>query len=204
MRYLITQTLLGSYQYLFSVDPEYFEGALADFEATLRRERREPTEAMLNGINFENLVYAKANGISCEPHKKWQEGINLVASVIKGAQIQVKAKRELTVNCTDFLLYGILDGLKAGVIYDVKFLNKGIGGAELAGKYLNSPQHPAYFALIPEANMFQYLVSDGKDIYVETYLREQTESIEKHIQEFMQGIEAMCLLDVYKAHWQAL
>lgn len=204
MRYLITQTLLGSYQYLFNVDPEYFEGAFADFEATLRRERREPTEAMLNGINFENLVYAKANGIGCEHHKKWQEGINLVASVIKGAQIQVKAKRELTVNGTDFLLYGILDGLKAGVIYDVKFLNKGMGGAELAGKYLNSPQHPAYFALIPEANMFQYLVSDGKDIYVETYLREQTESIEKHIQEFMQGIEAMGLLDVYKVHWQAL
>ena len=70
------------------------------------------------------------------------------------------------------LLYtSILDALKAGTIYDVKYLNKSMGSAELAWKYLESAQHPAYFYIVPEAHEFKYLVSDGKDLYIEQYPR---------------------------------
>lgn len=103
----------------------------------------------------------------------------------------------------DLLLYGILDALKAGTIYDVKFSNKSFGSAELAGKYLDSPQHSAYFYLIPEAHTFKYLVSDGEDLYTETYTRDATIPFPELAKMFLTSLDAMRLLDVYKEHWKS-
>ena len=203
MRYLITQSLLSAWGYLFSCPEGQEEEARAAFMQTLNREATEPSDAMLNGRKFEDAVYlAAAKG--CVPHCRWESGITAVAGIIAGAQVQVKAKREITVDGMDFLVYGILDALQAGVIYDVKFLNKSLGIVELAGKYLNSPQHPAYFYLIPEAYEFRYLVSDGQDLYIESYSREETPFIGKIISEFVQSMSEMNLLDTYAEKWKAL
>lgn len=224
MRYLITQSLLGSWGYLFSCMEEYHDQAYEDFLTTLRREKKETTPEMQNGIDFENLVYEIAEGLY-QPelelgdpvramgdtvitqkysYHKWYNGAKAVATVIKGAQVQVKASRELTVAGMDFLVYGILDALKAGSIYDVKFLNKSFGSAELAGKYLESPQHHAYFYLIPEAVDFTYLVSDGQDLYTERYTPDMCKPFPDIVSQFIASITSMGLLDVYKEHWQAL
>ena len=96
------------------------------------------------------------------------------------------------------------DALKAGIIYDVKFSNKGFGSADLAGKYLDSPQHSTYFYILPEARAFQYLVSDGVDLYTETYTPAQSRPLSEIVDEFIRSLEAMKLLDVYKAKWLSL
>lgn len=219
-RYLMTQSLLSSWLYTFNAPEEYGEEAMNDFLSTLNREPHETNEAMQNGIDFENLVTAILNGaptavqhdkvwgkdiineklVPVQEHK-WYTGASKVAKILKGARLQVKAMRYTAVSGTPLLLYGILDGLKAGIIYDIKFLNKGMGGAELAGKYLESPQHPMYFEIVPAAYEFQYLVSDGTDLYIETYSRQETPPIDKEIDNFLNWLHVTGFEPIYKEKW---
>lgn len=204
MKYLITQSLLSAWGYLFDCHEGCEEDARADFLATLNREQKEKTQAMLNGIEFESEVYAQAHGMTRHPHEKWETGIRKVAAIIGNAPVQVKAKRDLPVGDMDFLVYGILDALKAGVIYDVKFRNKSLASEDIYGKYLLSPQHPAYFYIVPEATEFQYIVCDGEDVYREVYTREGTRDIGEIIECFIRWLKAEGLLEVYKEKWAAL
>lgn len=206
-RYLITQSLLSAWAYVFDCFEGGEEDAMADFLATLNREKREPTDAMRNGIAFENAVYAAAKDAPAKVPPElsvWEPGIRQVAEIIKGAPVQVKAQKEITVDGMTFLVFGILDALKAGTIYDVKFVNKKFGGLELAGKYLGSAQHPAYFYIVPEAMEFKYIVSDGEDVYIETYRREDTKPIGEIISQFVASLRDMGLLDLYQEKWLAL
>lgn len=203
-KYLITQSLLSAWNYMFDCHEGFEEDAKADFLSALERQKKSATEAMLNGIDFENEVYAQAHGLPRNPHKKWEPGIRKVAAIVGTAPVQVKAKREIEVCGMTFLVYGILDALQAGVIYDVKFRNTSLSKEDIYGKYLNSPQHPAYFYIVPEATEFRYLVSDGEDLYQEVYTREDTRFIGDIIAEFISSLESMDLLDRYKQHWVAL
>lgn len=202
-RFLITQTLLSSWGYMFNCYEDGQEAAQASFLQTINREPIEQTDAMRNGVEFEREVYKTAAGIRRQPHPKWESGIQAVATVIKGAPVQVRVQREIEVCGINFLLYGILDAVKAGTIFDVKFVNKGFGSLELAGKYFDSPQHPAYLYSLPEANRFEYLVSDGNDLYKEAYDRTNTRPISEIIAEFVQSVSAMGLLELYKEKWAA-
>ena len=201
-RYLITQSLISSWNYFFDCREGCEDDAEEEFMRALRREKDEPTEAMLNGIAFENAVYDQANGIPYTG-ERWTEGVKAVSSLLIGAQFQVRLSRELQIGDMTFLVYGILDGLKAGTIYDVKFMNKSMASVDIYGKYLNSPQHSFYFYLVPEASMFKYLVSDGNDLYVEQYSRDDTRSICSIISEFVKYIDSAGLLDLYKEKWEA-
>jgi hypothetical protein len=117
--------------------------------------------------------------------------------------VQVKEKAVLEVGENKFLLYGVLDALGAGVIKDVKFSTRSFGSTDLAGKYLESPQHPAYFRLVPEAYRFDYIVSDGEDVYVESYFRKNTPPIDGLINQFVVSIKDMGLWELYQKHWVA-
>lgn len=202
-RYLVTQTLLSSWAYVYNCWDGLEDDAMADFMRILNREPVAPTDAMREGIDFENEVYKAAAGMARQPHAKWEDGIQAVATILRGAQTQVKAQRDINVHGMDFLIYGILDGLKAGVIYDVKKKSKSFGSLELAGGYFDSAQHPAYFYIVPEAYEFQYLVSDGQDLYIEKYRPEACRPISEIIEEFIVSIEAMGLLPLYKQKWAA-
>ncbi len=79
----------------------------------------------------------------------------------------------------DVVLYGRLDALKAGTIYDIKF-SKGYE----RGKFYSSTQHPTYMLLIPEAQTFSYLVSNGMDVWTECYRRDETPDIRPIISDF--------------------
>lgn len=203
-KYLITQSLLSAWGYMFDCPEGFEEEAKADFLRSLDRQKKEPTQAMLNGLAFEDQVYAQAHGLPREPHEQWECGIRKVASIIGNAPVQVKAKREIEVCGMTFLVYGILDALQAGIIFDVKFRNKSLGSDDIYGKYLDSPQHPAYFYIVPEATEFRYLVSDGEDVYQEIYARENTRPVGEIIKEFVASMESMGLMDRYKQHWVAL
>lgn len=200
-RYIITQTLIASWLYMHNCHEGCEEDAYNAFLATLNRMPSEANDAMQNGLDFEHEVYLAAAGITRSAHPKWENGITAVAERISGAQVQVWLSRELSVDGMDFVLHGVLDALKAGVISDVKFSNKSFSSADLPGKYLESPQHSAYFYLVPEAREFVYLVSDGEDLYTERYTPEGTRPFPEIVKEFIDGLKAMNLLDVYKELW---
>ena len=205
MAFLITQSLVSAWAYMFDCAEGREEAAREDFERTLRREKGETTDAMQAGIDFENAVYAEADGLPRED-TNWEQGVKEVASIIRGSQVQVKLSRTITVDSEEYLVYGVLDALKAGTIFDVKFTSKGGGLKEndFYGKYLSSPQHPFYFYLVPEAREFRYLLSDGKDTYIETYHPAECRNAESIIREFITSIKEMGYLDTYKKHWVAL
>ena len=118
----ITKTLLESWRYIFnSYDTD---AAYDDFLKTLRREQTEPTEAMINGLEFEDRVYRAAAGKTIRSDANWRTGALAIADIIRGAQIQMLITRPIEVDGTTYQLKGVLDALKAGIIYDVKFLNK--------------------------------------------------------------------------------
>ena len=200
-RYLMTQSLLSSWAYAFDCSESNAEEAKEAFIRSLKREPSETNQAMLDGQAFEREVYAAAAGAKRDPHPKWENGIQKVATIIQGAPVQVKASREIEVCGFTFLVYGILDALKAGVIYDVKYKVKSFGSLDLAGYYLDSAQHPAYLYIVPEAREFQYLVSDGEDLYVERYTRQEARHIGDILGEFIPSITDMGLLDCFKENW---
>lgn len=202
-RYLITQSLLSAWAYTFNCYESLADEAWEDFIHTLKREPDEVNQAKLNGRSFEDEVYAAAAGAKRSPNRKWENGIQKVAAIIRGAPVQVRASRELEVDGMTFLVYGILDALKAGIIYDVKYKDKSFGILDIAGDYLDSSQHPTYFYLVPEAREFQYLVSDGEDLYIERYTPQESRPLSSIIREFIPSITRMGLLELYKEHWEA-
>lgn len=192
-KFLITQTLLSSYGWAFKTENGY-----NDFLKTLRRTRTPQNQAMLDGIHFENLVTAYAGGAMPEEKHKWHDGILGVGDIVRGGAFQVKLARDVTVNNVKFVLYGILDNLKCGTVYDIKFSK-----TYHIGKYLDSPQHPMYLELCPEAKKFVYIISNGKDVYKEEYLRENVPSIIPEISEFMDFLDKHNLVRIYTENWQS-
>ena len=201
-RFLITQSLLSAWNYAHDCHTSCADDAYKDFLDTLNRVRKEPSEAMQNGIRFENAVYRVANGCPLDEYV-WESGIKAVADVIRGAAIQVKLSRNLRVDGRDFVVYGIADAVKAGTIYDVKYSINNFASAELPGKYLNSPQHPAYLYALPEARDFVYLVSDGEDLYTERYDRKNTRPIEEIVKEFVDFLGVSGLMGIFEDKWRA-
>lgn len=201
-RYEITKSLLSSYDYMFECFESVQDDAKEAFLSALTRVKEPPNENMVNGLLFEDEVYKVAHGKQEKAHDKWQKGIELVAHEIMGAPVQIKLFRDFSVCGMDFRCVGVLDALQKGIIYDVKYLNKSFGSVDVYGKYLHSPQHSAYFFLVPEAKEFRYLVSDGQDLYTEVYYPKDIKPFPEITEEFIEGIKEMGLLEVYKEHWK--
>ncbi|MCD7805400.1 MAG: hypothetical protein LUH03_09740 [Oscillospiraceae bacterium] len=222
-RYLLTHSLLSSWLYTMKSNPretaDSDKDAMADFLRVLHREPTKTTDAMQNGIDFENLVTAICRGdemfgyyemydidldimgavVPAETREHpWYKAAKQIADLVRGGQMQYKAKKEIQVDGYSILLYGRLDWLKAGTIYDIKF-SKGYE----RGKYVDSTQHPVYMELIPEASEFTYLVSNGASVWTETYRRDETPSIYPTISYFLAWLEGNGLLADYLTHWAA-
>ena len=199
--YLITHSLLSSWLYAMKDNPyedmTTERDAYAEFLLSLNREQTQTTEAMQKGIDFENLV---TDIILGEPDddSNWHEAAEKVANIVANGVLQYKASKKMVIAGLPLVLYGRLDALKAGVVYDIKF-----SGSYDRGKYISSTQHPMYLELIPEATKFSYLVSNGNEVWTETYTREETPSIIPIIESFITWLEAQGLLDIYKEKWQS-
>lgn len=201
-RYLMTHSLLSSWLYAIKENPyedlTSERDKFSEFMLSLNREPIEQTQAMRNGIEFEDLVTAIIQGGADENHV-WYNAASKVAGIVNGGLLQYKARKVIEVNNTPIVLYGRLDVLKAGTVYDTKF-SKGYE----KGKYLSSTQHPTYFELIPEANTFEYIVSNGNEVWTEAYRRDETASIIPIASDFLYWLEVQGLMDVYKEKWLAL
>lgn len=219
MAYMITHSLLSSWLYSMKDNPyadaSQEDTSKEDFLRVLRREPTPTTEAMQNGIDFENLVTDILSGkevFTMEVHEepnsgeiieskvfpRWYGAACEVAGMIKGAQLQHVASKNITVHGMDIYLYGRLDALKAGKIFDIKFSK-----TYDRGKYVSSTQHPTYFEIVPEAYLFTYIVSDGNEVWTERYRADETPSIVKTIDEFLNWLELTGNMDTYKKYWKA-
>lgn len=203
MAYLMTHSLLSAW--LRSMQDNPFADATQedtskeDFLRVLRREPTPTTEAMQNGIDFEDLVTELVRGEQPNPAKAaWMEPAQKVAGIIRGGQLQYVATRKVVVDRTEFLLYGRLDALRAGRIYDIKFSK-----SYERGKYIDSTQHPMYLELLPSAESFTYLVSNGTELWTEKYRRDETRSIFPIIRDFVAYLDGTGLMPIYREHWVA-
>lgn len=192
-KFLLTQSLLSAWNWSYKT-----EDGQESFLKTLNREPIRPNKAMLDGQHFENMVYAYCEGANLDPRHQWATGIQGVARHIHGAQYQVKLSKTIVIDNVEFVLYGILDALKAGTVYDVKFSAK-----HKPGKYLDSPQHPMYLEICPAAHNFVYLASNGEDVTTENYAREDTPSIISEIKQFMKFLDNNNLTDTYCEKWKS-
>ena len=197
MRYLITPSLLNSWLYLYRAFEGYEDAAFEDFKRTLHRERSVPNEAMQAGIDFENAVVAAADGAQAK-----NQCVADIADIVRGGVTQVVLYQDKHIAGIDFLLYGRLDYIKAGTIFDIKYSKN-----YEVGKFLNSAQHPFYLEICPGAREFEYLISNGNDVFREKYRRSGAEllgrSLEDYIIEFVEFLRASGLLGLYFEKWKA-
>ena len=183
---LITATLLNSWKYLFNnqAEEESQKTLYNDFLKILKREPTETTPAMALGNEFEKECYEGKVGI--------------ISEIIKGGAFQVVACKLEKIGDYEFLLYGRLDVLKNGTIYDIKR----VGKYSDVQKYYTSVQHVMYLKLIPQAKEFKYLISDGECVYVETYDRSDIiEPIETTIINFVNWLKRNDLFELYVKKW---
>lgn len=186
-KYLITTTLINAYQYYINDEFKSPADSRADFFKTLSKEKFEPNEAMQKGIDFEAKVQFLTTNITVDDLRLFykekigetvinnklsiQDAINwleqqpefLISKIVEGGLWQETCKKDLKIGNKEFLLYGKMDVIKRDTIYDIKFTDN----YEI-GKFLDSSQHLVYLYCtgLPK---FQYLISDGKDYWIEDY-----------------------------------
>lgn len=196
--YWLTQSLLSSWKHFLDADDAYADAALSSFLSTLRREERETTPAMQAGIDFEAAINSTVAGVPIEPvSEKYDRAVAKFSRICAGGQPQVPVAGRLRVAGLDFQLYGVCDYVKAGIIYDIKRVQR-----YEYGKYLHSPQHPMYLHLLPGASKFTYLIFDGTSTYAETYRRGDFEPIEDTISHFINWLLANGYINDYFTHWE--
>jgi hypothetical protein len=164
-KYLITSSLLNSYQYYIEDEFKSPADSRADFLKTLSKEKFEPNQAMQKGIDFENDIKAKCDNILLDKKENidYEVICNDIATIVKDGLWQQTCKKELKIGNQEFLLYGKMDVIKRDTIYDIKYTSN----YEL-GKFLGSAQHLIYLYCtgLPK---FKYLISNGKDFWIEDY-----------------------------------
>lgn len=198
--YLITPSLLNSWLWIWESannvkeaeadlisledkQSEAQEKAYDDFIKTLKREPFEPNEYMLAGIEFEKQCY---------------EGKTCVSPIIEGGAYQIVGKKKVIVKGINFLMYGRLDVLKGGTIFDIKRVWK-----YTLPKYKWSSQHGFYLDLFERANDFKYLVYDGTKLHIEQYFRGQYIPTIEVIAQFIDWLSERNLLGTYKEYWKS-
>lgn len=190
----ITKSLLDSWLWAFKRDDGW-----DDFLSVLHREKKPPTQAMLDGTRFENVLNNVLNGEAIPADHEWVSVIAEMSKDLYGAQQQVTLFQDCEVNGQQFLLHGVLDYLRAGRIWDCKFTKN-----YHLNKYFweETSQTAMYLALVPEARDFTYIISDGKYVYRERYQRDIVPPIEPTINNFMQYLKKHGLWEVYCEKWR--
>ena len=190
-KYYITPTLLNSWQYNIK------NGTLEDFIKVLNKEEFEPTESILKGFKYEKYM-----------QENFEETLN--------GSYQVKVSKEQG----DYLLYGIIDCLKGGIIYDYKYTKN-----YEVGKFFNNHQTLMYLEMVPEAKKMVYLITnkfeqkpnisvpmDNENVAsiettVEIFREEYTkdmfpETIDSILHKFEEWLKQYNLFDLYTEKWK--
>lgn len=186
----ITPTLLNSWSYAIK------NGTLEDFIKVLNKEEFEPSESIIKGFEFE--AYMQEN------YEETKNGV-----------YQVVVSKEHG----DYLLYGIIDCLKGGIIYDYKYTKN-----YDVGKFFGNHQTLMYLEMVPEASKMVYLITnkfnkieyaennfqDVKnieytvgDIFREEYTKDMfPETIDSILHKFKTWLKQYNLFEVYAEKWK--
>ena len=189
-KYYITPTLLNSWQYNIK------NGTLEDFIKVLNKEEFEPSESILKGFEYEKYM---------------QENFE---ETLRGAY-QVKVSKEHG----DYLLYGIIDCLKGGIIYDYKYTK-----IYEVGKFFNNHQTLMYLEMVPEAKKMVYLITNKfekteypdlnfkdianieyevGDIFREEYTKDMfPETMDSILHKFENWLKQCNLFELYTEKWK--
>ena len=189
-KYYITPTLLNSWQYNIK------NGTLEDFIKVLNKEKFEPTESILKGFEYEKYM-----------QENYKETL--------GGAYQVK----LSKGYGDYLLYGIIDCLKGGIIYDYKYTQN-----YEVGKFFNNHQTLMYLEMVPEAKKMIYLITNKfnkieypdmefknianveyeiGDIFREEYTKDMfPETVDSILHKFEEWLKTYNLFDLYTEKWK--
>ena len=190
-KYYITPTLLNSWQYNIK------NGTLEDFIKVLNKEEFEPTESILKGFEYEKYM-----------QENFEETL--------GGVYQVKVSKEHG----DYLLYGIIDCLKGGIIYDYKYTKH-----YEVGKFFNNHQTLMYLEMVPEARKMVYLITNKfeqkpnisvpmnnenvasiettVEIFREEYTKDMfPETIDSILHKFEEWLKQYNLFDLYAEKWK--
>lgn len=192
----LTQSLLSGWRYLLNAEDAYTESAYQAFLASLRREPKETSKAMQDGIDFEDAINKVVRSEDVEVNPKWETAVRKFSRICAGGQSQTPVSGVFEIGGVKIGVYGLCDYVKAGVIYDIKKVTR-----YEYGKYFESPQHPMYMELIPKAKKFTYLIFDGTHTYQETYRRGDFRPIQSIISDFIGWLKKMNLLEEYKKYW---
>lgn len=189
-KYYITPTLLNSWQYNIK------NGTLEEFIKVLNKEKFEPSESILKGFEYEKYMQ--------ENYKE----------TLSGAY-QVVVQKEHG----DYLLYGKVDCLKGGIIYDYKYTKN-----YDVGKFFNNHQTLMYLEMVPEASKMVYLITNKfdkieymennfqdiknveykiGDIFREEYTKDMfPETIDSIIHKFETWLKQYNLFELYAEKWK--
>ena len=211
-RYRITTTLLNSWQWIWDcanyiVESETDElskedkitlaqgKAKAEFVDLLMRKPIPDNENMRLGREYEDKVCT---------------GLDEVFSpIVENGAFQVTVTKDVDILGVPITLYGVLDVLKGGKIYDIKRIRK----PYKYPKYKTSHQHPMYLYLVPQAIDFTYLMCDDrvdsktenvreKAHNTEHYTRDNVEDIIQVCTQFISWLQANDLFDIFIEKWK--
>ena len=98
--YLITPSLINNIKYLVSLENIDYD----KIKSVLKREPQETSEAMQSGIIYEEETL---------------KGKTNASEIVCGGAYQVARSKIIEVDEINYMIYGRIDFLKAGVIYDI-------------------------------------------------------------------------------------
>lgn len=196
--YYLTPTLLNSWQYYLSYKGDNQEKVKQSFLDCLNKIEVEPTEEMKRGKDYEDLIR------TCDEkdlYSRKDNTINEIVDYIKGGLWQEQVSKVIEIDNKQILLFGYADVIKQDKIYDIKRVN-----SYKLGKYYYSVQHKIYM-LCTGILDFDYLVSDGKEVFVESYCVKSNQNLENEIKnkvyEFFTWLKITNLYDYYTKHWKS-
>lgn len=209
-RYRVTATLLNSWQNIFDCKDYVFESE--DDEISYEEKLEDAREkAKQEFINMLNRVPVEDN-IYMQKGREYEDfvcsgGDGIFSPIIEGGAFQVTIKKNIQIDDITICLYGVLDVLKQGRIYDIKRVTK-----YKYPKYKKSHQHSIYLYLVPEAIDFTYIICDDnidsplaekrRDAHhFENYIRENCEDIEQVLRDFISYLKQNDLIEIFKSKW---
>jgi len=208
---LVTASLLNAWEWYRMDDKDTAE---TEFIRTLKREQTPDNPDMLAGRAFECRVR-----LINEQGREWytardKEDLDAtrdrefdadyidtakeIARETSGGLWQVPLSEKVTLDGVHFLLYGRLDVLKLGV-YDIKYSH-----TFETGKYLTAPQTRMYMTLASEAPWMKYMVSNGRNVFEDFYLRQDVEPIYPMVRDFWNWLETYPKFkSLYVENWES-
>ena len=196
--YYITATLLNNWQYYLNYEGNNQEEVKQSFLDCLNKIEIEPTKEMQRGKDYEDLIR------TCDEkdlYSRKDNTINEITDIIKGGLWQEQVSKVIEVDNKQILLFGYADVIKQDKIYDIKRVN-----SYKLGKYYNSTQHKIYM-LCTRILDFDYLISDSKEVFVESYsvssIQELENEIKNKVYEFFTWLKITNLYDCYTEHWKS-